>query len=78
MMGAWVNRIQFDVVVFLLRSMEGVVNPIFRSFHRTVFKLYIIQSTTVSFLDLKDAILFFTMSPFFSIFVCIHFEKQDF
>ena len=70
---------------------RNVATPIFRAFHRTAsfttrgwsrwnmfmcFLLYIILSTTVSFLDLKDGILFFTRSPFFSfLYIYIIFCK---
>ena len=65
------------------------VTQIFRSFHRTVSSTTIgwsrwdilmccfkfILSTTVSFLDLTDAI-FFLQGLLFFIFVCVHFHKN--
>ena len=53
---------------------------IFRSFHRTAssttggFLLYIILSTTVSFLDLKDAILFL-QCLLFCVYISIFFTS---
>ena len=38
------------------------------------FYLYIILSTTVSVLDLKDAILFLQCLPFYFCSFCVHFH----